>query len=266
MPWLATLRRSTSWNRRPSDRPRPRSITCSRSGFQQWFTEQLNAPISPYTPNAPGFGTLQSDFFLNALSGPDQLRQRVAFALSEIFVISGYKDFQTSEFEPYLQILQSDALGNFYDLMTDITLSPSMGLYLDMANNVKGVNGSLPNENYARELMQLFCTGPVLLNSERHAAAGRLGKHHPALYGKHDPEFRTGLHGLDLSRHARFAAAGDESPVLRWSDGRLGSQSRYGRQDAAERDATARRPDSGTGYSGGVAEHFQPSERRPVRF
>ena len=134
-------------------------------GFQQWFTEQLNTPISPYTPDASGFGQLQSDFFLNALSGPDQLRQRIAWALSEIFVVSGYKDFQTSEFEPYLQILQSDALGNFFDLMTDITLSPSMGLYLDMANNVKGVNGSLPNENYARELMQLFCTGPVLLNA-----------------------------------------------------------------------------------------------------
>ena len=133
-------------------------------GFQQWFAEQLNAPVSPYTSHAQGFGTLQSDFFLNALSGPDQLRQRVAFALSEIFVISGYKDYQTSQFEPYLQILQSDALGNFYDLMGDVTLSPSMGLYLDMANNVKGVNGSLPNENYARELMQLFCTGPILLN------------------------------------------------------------------------------------------------------
>lgn len=135
-------------------------------GLQQWFTEQSNASISPYTPNAPGFGTLQSDFFRNALSGADQLRQRVAYALSEIFVISGYKDYQTSEFEPYLQILQSDALGNFYDLMTDITLSPSMGLYLDLANNVKGVNASLPNENYARELMQLFCTGPNVLNTD----------------------------------------------------------------------------------------------------
>ncbi len=145
--------------------PTPAAIDhLQQVGFQQWFTEQLNSPISPYTPDASGFGQLQSDFFFNALSGPDQLRQRVAFALSEIFVISGYKDFQTSEFEPYLQILQSDAFGNFYDLMSDITLSPSMGLYLDMANNVKGVNGSLPNENYARELMQLFCTGPILLN------------------------------------------------------------------------------------------------------
>jgi uncharacterized protein (DUF1800 family) len=111
-------------------------------------------------------GTLQSDFFRNALSGSDQLRQRVAFALSEIFVISGYKDYQSAQYEPYLQILQSDALGNFYNLMSDITLSPSMGLYLDLANNVRGVNGSLPNENYARELMQLFCTGPILLNQD----------------------------------------------------------------------------------------------------
>jgi uncharacterized protein (DUF1800 family) len=145
--------------------PTPATIDhLQKIGFQQWFVEQANVPISPYTTNAPSIQTLQSDFFFNALSGPDQLRQRVALALSEIFVISVNKDYQPVQFEPYLQILQTDALGNFYQLMSDITLSPSMGLYLDTANNVKGVNYSLPNENYARELMQLFTTGPVLLN------------------------------------------------------------------------------------------------------
>ncbi len=133
-------------------------------GFQQWFLEQANAPVSQYTVNAPDVPTLQSDFFNNALSGPDQLRQRVAFALSQIFVISAYKDYTPVQMEPYLQILQADALGSFYQLMNDITLSPSMGHYLDMANNFKAQYNLLPNENYARELMQLFTIGPVLLN------------------------------------------------------------------------------------------------------
>jgi len=135
-------------------------------GFPQWFAEQVGEPVSQYTANAPGIGTLQSDFFFNALSGLDQLRQRVGLALANIFVISAYKNYQPAQFEPYLQTIQADALGNFYNLMTDITLSPSMGLYLDLANDVKGMNGSLPNENYAREVMQLFATGPILLNPD----------------------------------------------------------------------------------------------------
>ena len=145
--------------------PTPAAIDhLQQIGFQQWFTEQSNAPVSQYTVNAPDIPTLQSDFFFNALSGPDQLRQRVAFALSQIFVVSAYKDYMAVQLEPYLQILQADALGNFYQLMNDITLSPSMGHYLDMADNIKAEYNLLPNENYARELMQLFTTGPVLLN------------------------------------------------------------------------------------------------------
>ncbi len=146
--------------------PTPAAIDhLQQIGYSQWFTEQFSEPISPFTPNAPDIAQLQSDLFYNALTGPDQLRQRVVLALSELFVISGFKVWQGSSFEPYLQILQQDAFGNFYNLMNDVTLSPSMGYYLDVANNVKGASGELPNENYARELMQLFTTGPVLLNA-----------------------------------------------------------------------------------------------------
>ena len=147
--------------------PRPADIdNLQKIGFQQWFAQQLAAPISSYTPNASGIPALQSDFFFNALTGPDQLRQRVGLALSEIFVISGFKNDQATMYEPYLQLLQADALGNFYNLISDITLSPTMGHYLDMADNVKAKNNILPNENYGRELMQLFCTGPILLNPD----------------------------------------------------------------------------------------------------
>jgi uncharacterized protein (DUF1800 family) len=146
--------------------PTPAAIDqLQQIGYSQWFTEQFGEPISQFTPNAPNIAQLQSDLFYNALTGSDQLRQRVVLALSELFVISGFKDWQASTFEPYLQILQQDAFGNFYNLMNDVTLSPSMGYYLDMGNNVKGASGALPNENYARELMQLFTTGPILLNA-----------------------------------------------------------------------------------------------------
>ena len=107
-------------------------------------------------------------FFNNALAGSDQLRQRVAFALHQIFVVSGVKITQPSYMVPYLNILLKDAFGNYRDLLKDITLNPAMGHYLDMVNNDKtNTAGTInPNENYAREVMQLFTIGLNWLNPD----------------------------------------------------------------------------------------------------
>ena len=104
---------------------------------------------------------LQVRFFRNALSGEDQLRQRVALALHEILVVSGVKIRQPSEMSPYLNMLQKDAFANYRQLLDDLTLNPAMGRYLDMVNNDAPVPGSdvAPNENYAREVLQLFSIG-----------------------------------------------------------------------------------------------------------
>ena len=105
---------------------------------------------------------LQVAFFLNASNGEDQLRQRVAFALSQILVTSGVRIIQPSSMSPYLNIFVRNAFGNFLQLLTEVTLSPTMGNYLDMANNSR----TSPNENYAREILQLFSVGLWKLNAD----------------------------------------------------------------------------------------------------
>jgi uncharacterized protein (DUF1800 family) len=104
---------------------------------------------------------LQVQFFKNAVSGEDQLRQRVALALHEILVVSGVKVHQPGEMAPYLNLLQEDAFGNFRQLLGDLTLNAAMGHYLDMVNNDASTpaNPVEPNENYGREILQLFSIG-----------------------------------------------------------------------------------------------------------
>ena len=121
---------------------------------------------------------LQVDFFRAALSQPDQLRGRVAFALSQVFVVSGVDNARNYAMRHYQQNLRDRAFGNFYDLLVSVTLSPVMGDYLDMANNNKAnpATGTNPNENYAREILQLFTIGLFELNADgtlRLDAAGK---------------------------------------------------------------------------------------------
>jgi len=140
-------------------------------GFGTWWNEQLAAVPSTYyhDTNYPyDLSAIQIQFVSNALTGMDQLRQRVAFALSGFIVVSGVKEGSGDKFAPYYNVLSKDALGSYKTLLTDITLCPSMAMYLDMADNDQAnfYTRSVPNENFARELMQLFTVGPVLLNPD----------------------------------------------------------------------------------------------------
>jgi uncharacterized protein (DUF1800 family) len=111
---------------------------------------------------------VQLDFFRQALSAPDQLRQRVAFALSQIMVTSGVRNARAYPMRDYQQLLRDRAFGRFGELLRAVTVSPLMGEYLDMANNdkVDPASGTDPNENYAREVLQLFTVGTFLLNRD----------------------------------------------------------------------------------------------------
>jgi uncharacterized protein (DUF1800 family) len=111
---------------------------------------------------------VQRDFFTHALNNPDQLRQRVAFALSQIMVVSSVEIYEAYGLADYQNILLNDALGNYRTLLQDVTLSPTMGHYLDMANSdeTNAQNGTVPNQNYAREVLQLFSIGLVELNPD----------------------------------------------------------------------------------------------------
>lgn len=140
-------------------------------GVDAWLAEQFATPPSPYPPliaEDTSVAPAQRAFFVNAMTGSDQLRQRVAFALSQILVVSGVKTPYNYQLVPYMQLLANDAFGNYRDLMRDATLDPSMGRFLDMVDNDKAdpALNTLPNENYARELMQLFTIGLVQLNQD----------------------------------------------------------------------------------------------------
>jgi uncharacterized protein (DUF1800 family) len=110
---------------------------------------------------------VQAAFFENTLTGQDQLRQRVAFILSQIWVVSATTGVSPAyAYPPYWRIFRDNAFGNYRDIIKAVTLSPAMGRYLNMANNNKGnpAKGTAANENYGRELMQLFTLGLNQLN------------------------------------------------------------------------------------------------------
>ncbi|HEX7158490.1 MAG TPA: DUF1800 family protein [Edaphobacter sp.] len=143
-------------------------------GLNGYLTEQFTTTpttlalisATPPTPCATNLvPCLQSEWWQATLTAPDQLRQRVAFALAEMFVISTNM-VNTRAVVAYQNTLVNDAFANFYTIMNDVTVSPGMGAYLNMLNSKKPGNGQIANENYARELMQLFSMGLFLLNPD----------------------------------------------------------------------------------------------------
>ena len=113
-----------------------------------------------------GLGNVQTAFFKNAVNNSDQLRQRMAFALNELWVVGQNKVNDPVGYTNYISALTRDGLGNYYNVMKDVTLTPAMGHWLDMVNNDKPGTGQHANENYARELMQLFTLGLNQLNAD----------------------------------------------------------------------------------------------------
>ncbi len=142
-------------------------------GYAAWLTEQFNTapqfsatqsdypllPLYPINQPSPCDATcvrdnytlypLQKQFIGNALTQPDQLRQRVAFALHELLVVGGSEldNNEASWYAPCLQTIDRNAFGNFRTLLFDITLNPGMGEYMNMRGN--SVNGGSPNEHVA---------------------------------------------------------------------------------------------------------------------
>jgi uncharacterized protein (DUF1800 family) len=129
-----------------------------------------------YTNNWPAHR-----FWSTAVTGNDQLRKRVAFALHEIFVVSTADSnlyYHARPYANYLDLLNKHALGNYRNLIEDIALSPVMGIYLSHMRNPKEdpATGRMPDENFARELMQLFTIGLHELNPDGTPQAGADGK------------------------------------------------------------------------------------------
>ena len=158
------------------------------TGFTPWLVAQMSLNSSRYTSggsgaahqntSATGFCDLPAnagpncwrdwysstplvwDFYRNAVTQPDQLRQRVAFALQQIVVVSNREVEGTYGLRNYQNALLDNAFGNYRQVLKKVALSPVMGDYLNNANNDKAA----PNENFARELLQLFAIGTCELN------------------------------------------------------------------------------------------------------
>jgi hypothetical protein len=143
------------------------------SGYTAWIAKQFALPVASHLPvvlasakadptQYPGAVLTFNTWWKQSVTAQDQLRQRIAFALSEIMVVSqhGLGDNPLA-LSSYYDLLLKDAFGNFRTLLKDVTLHPAMGLYLDMLRNDKAdpTLGTRPNENYAREIMQLFSVG-----------------------------------------------------------------------------------------------------------
>lgn len=136
-------------------------------GIDAWLTEQFAMPETAITdPGGMNSGQLKAQYLSRLSTADDQLRQRVAYALAQIIVISMNKNIYPNEIVPYLQILSRNAFGNYRTLLGDISTSAQMGKYLDIANSNKPTAGGGANENYPREMMQLFSIGLVQLNPD----------------------------------------------------------------------------------------------------
>ncbi|MEM6893789.1 MAG: DUF1800 family protein [Bacteroidota bacterium] len=151
-------------------------------GFEAWIDEQFSLPRQSYEDlgeiiaeageEGQGWSNYRSAWWNYVLSSPDQLRQRMNYNLSELLVVSGFgNDF----FEDvgnlsnvYYDILGDHAFDNYRTLLRDISLNPSMGIYLSHFNNPRSdpANNIHPDENYAREVMQLFSIGLYELNND----------------------------------------------------------------------------------------------------
>lgn len=164
----------------------------SQIGIDAWLEEQFSMPAPSFavqnraiydevlskiaavhgvTDSTRRDGFINFVFYQKLFTDQDQLRQKVAFALSQILVISprntslNNRCFAVSS---YYDLLYQQAFGNFRSLLQDVTLHPAMGIYLSTFKNKKAdpVAGTLPDENYAREVMQLFTIGLFEMNND----------------------------------------------------------------------------------------------------
>ncbi|MFN2475888.1 MAG: DUF1800 family protein [Chthoniobacterales bacterium] len=207
-------------------------------GFDAFLNEQFTAPMSSHlafvdaavaalpppspsatpsaTPNQPTVTMTNDAWWTHAIAGSDQLRQRVAFALSEIFVVSlnsaglGNRPYALPT---YYDVLVNDAFSNYRQLLEDVTLNPAMGAYLNMLQNDKEntTRGTRPNENYAREIMQLFSIGLYQLNL--------------------DGSLTLSASGLPIATYDQQAILGTASVFTGWTYYQTGTTSFFPPQD-----------------------------------
>ena len=196
----------TTFGATEADANRLIALGDSATGYTRWIDAQVTREASLLLPAVEAAypdpvpmnfniaalnATRLEQWFANVLRAEDQLRQRVAFALSEIFVVSqvGALANLPNATADFHDMLARNAFGNFRNLLESVTLHPAMGVYLSMLGNQKAVaNTNLrPDENYAREMMQLFSIGLVQLNADGTVRTDATGQPIPT-YGQEEIE------------------------------------------------------------------------------
>lgn len=200
----------------------------SGSSYEQWIDHQISLPSESMldetrnvldelidwhyatggdsidAPSYANWVTFQYAWWNQHMLGKDKLRQRVALALSEFLVISIESDLQGfgDGLASYYDVLKKGAFGNYRDILTDVSLHPTMGFYLSHLNNPKTdtVENTRPDENYAREIMQLFSIGLLELNEDGSIKKDSLGNGIPTYNQRDIKELARVFTGLGISK------------------------------------------------------------------
>ena len=199
---------------------------CAEMGFENWIDAQFALPSSEYQVLAediwdeyltafmdlgyteddvygPWYKHFSYAWWTNVAQEPDQLRQRMAYALSQIFVISINSDLQDHgiEIASYYDKLMLHSFGNFRDLLFDVTMDANMGFYLSHLNNPReNLEENIhPDENYAREIMQLFSIGLFELNLDGTHKLDANGNSIPTYDNNDIKQFARVFTGLGMS-------------------------------------------------------------------
>lgn len=199
-------------------------------GSEAWVDSQLAATGSTYSdylaktyaqPNCDGAADVAlciqlrfraqpvaTRFYQNALTKPDQLRQRVAFALSQMVVTSGMKVESTAGIAGFQQIMLTNAFGNYRTILREVTLNAAMGDYLDLA----GSDRRQPNQNYARELLQIFSIYPSQLRPDGTLVVDGTGASVPTYTEADVGEVARALTGWTYARYGSTSVPFHERP------------------------------------------------------
>ncbi len=194
-------------------------------GIDAWFEEQFNLPMTSYVETMEPIDGIYYDYYIDlgedpeeyyvntlhfrfawshiAQTAPDILRHRIALALSEILVISTQSDLSLRGYGlgSYYDVLAEHSFGNYKDLLLDVSLHPMMGFYLSHFNNPKAVPAQNiePDENYAREIMQLFSIGLYELNPDGTRQTDANGNFIPTYDNDDIQEFAKVFTGLGMT-------------------------------------------------------------------
>ncbi|MCP3978270.1 MAG: DUF1800 domain-containing protein [bacterium] len=183
-------------------------------GPETWLDEQFARPIGLHQPQLDqraqfgleiGREHRRWSWWQQVMQGPDPLRQRVALALSEHFVVSdnlGQIGDNPRGLANYYDMLLRHSFGNYRDLLVDVTLHPIMGVYLSHLRNQRSSGGRFPDENYAREIMQLFSIGLFQLNPDGSLVIDGTGEPIPTYDNDDITEFAKIFTGLSFDSPA----------------------------------------------------------------